>query len=775
MHNISAQVRIMFKRCTIDTLSSANILRMQLKNMYFSFCYFYFLLYLCGIICILIAINHYIIEIMKKLLLIFLFVLTATLAARADVTINATNFPDANFRAYLMSEYPSGVITTAQLNARTELEVNNKNISNMKGVEYFAQLTRLSCYGNNLTSIDVSNNLQLTYLNVYDNDLESINVVNNSRLEQLYLHRNKLTSVTVTYHSALRTLWVRDNPNLIDLNCCRNAITNLDIANCTSLKTLMCFENSSLSIIQGLESCTALTYIDCEDCAITNLSGVSSLNSLEKLYCRNNQLRSLDVANKHYLSILRLNGNTLLTTVDCSSCALTELYVSGCSAITTLLCYGNSNLSEINGLANCISMKKLSCYSCSLTNLPGLNGMDDLTNVICSNNKLTSLTLSEKSQLEQLWVDDNLYLTSLETYGNPLLTSLNVTGCTQLQTLYCNNNASLAEITGLEDCSSLKDLKCFSCALTTLDGLQGKTKLEKVSCSMNQLTSLNVQGCTKLNSVICILNQINFEGMGTLVGSLPFRSGTTPGTLIAVYEGDSNEHNVITMEQAIKAYNKNWSVEAAVGSTTEPIVSLDKILDATEGSIHFSTDGEYPWILAVDDDGTIYARSSNDGVENSVSTLTATVTVTVPGTSVLTTFKARGEGSSPIYDACTFKVDGNQVFSFGSLGNYWTTNNASLEVGTHTLTWTYSKDGSVNPAGDFFAVSQVSLYIPSVTRGDVNNDGSVNISDVTTLIDYLLSGNASGVNLDAADCNQDSSVNISDVTTLIDYLLSGSW
>ena len=710
---------------------------------------------------------------MKKLLLFFLTVLTATLAARADVTINATNFPDANFRAYLMSEYPSGVITTAQLNARTELEVNYKNISNMKGVEYFAQLTRLSCYGNNLTSIDVSNNLQLTYLNVYDNDLESINVVNNSRLEQLYLHRNKLTSVTVTYHSALRTLWVRDNPNLIDLNCCRNAITNLDIANCTSLKTLMCFENSSLSIIQGLESCTALTYIDCEDCAITNLSGVSSLNSLEKLYCRNNQIRSLDVSNKLNLSILRLTGNTLLTSVNCSSCALKELYVGGCGAITTLLCYNNSNLTEITGLANCISMKKLSCYSCSLTNLPGLNGMVDLTNVICSNNKLTSLTLSEKSQLEQLWVDDNARLTSLEVTLNPMLTSFNVTGCTQLQTLQCNNNTSLAEITGLEDCTALKELKCFSCALTTLDGLQGKTNLENVSCSMNQLTSLDFTGCRSLNRVVCVINNISVNGMQTLVNSLRTCPASNPGTLIAVNEGDSNEHNVITMEQAIKAYNKNWSVEAAVGSSTKPIVSLDKILDATEGSIHFSTEGEYPWILAVDEDGTVCARSSNDGVENSVSTLTATVTVTVPGTSVLTVFKARGEGTNPVYDACIFEVDGNLAFSFGSnLGNYWTTNNTSLEVGTHTLTWTYSKDGSVNPAGDFFAVSQVSLYIPSVTRGDVNNDGSVNISDVTALIDHLLSGTTPPA---SADCNQDGGVNISDVTALIDYLLSGNW
>ena len=60
-------------------------------------------------------------------------------------------------------------------------------------------------------------------------------------------------------------------------------------------------------------------------------------------------------------------------------------------------------------------------------------------------------------------------------------------------------------------------------------------------------------------------------------------------------------------------------------------------------------------------------------------------------------------------------------------------------------------------------------------NGDVNNDSSVNIADVTALIDYLLSDDASIVNLQAADCNGDNSVNIADVTTLIDYLLTGNW
>ena len=60
-----------------------------------------------------------------------------------------------------------------------------------------------------------------------------------------------------------------------------------------------------------------------------------------------------------------------------------------------------------------------------------------------------------------------------------------------------------------------------------------------------------------------------------------------------------------------------------------------------------------------------------------------------------------------------------------------------------------------------------------VTRpfGDVNCDGKVTISDVTALINLLLSGTAT------ADCDLDGDgqVTISDVTALINYLLSHQW
>ena len=59
--------------------------------------------------------------------------------------------------------------------------------------------------------------------------------------------------------------------------------------------------------------------------------------------------------------------------------------------------------------------------------------------------------------------------------------------------------------------------------------------------------------------------------------------------------------------------------------------------------------------------------------------------------------------------------------------------------------------------------------------GDTNCDGYINIADVTELIDYLLSGDASQINQANADTDQNGSVNIADVTELIDYLLNGHW
>ncbi len=72
-------------------------------------------------------------------------------------------------------------------------------------------------------------------------------------------------------------------------------------------------------------------------------------------------------------------------------------------------------------------------------------------------------------------------------------------------------------------------------------------------------------------------------------------------------------------------------------------------------------------------------------------------------------------------------------------------------------------------------LDEIAEGAPSYTRGDVNDSGTVDITDVTVLIDYLLAGDATAINLDAADTNIDTFITIADVTKLIDYLLSGTW
>lgn len=82
-------------------------------------------------------------------------------------------------------------------------------------------------------------------------------------------------------------------------------------------------------------------------------------------------------------------------------------------------------------------------------------------------------------------------------------------------------------------------------------------------------------------------------------------------------------------------------------------------------------------------------------------------------------------------------------------------------------------DGSES---DWSNVEQVTLLQPAqpahdYESGDVNHDGSVNISDVTALIDYILNPSSSICEI-CADLNGDGVVNISDVTALIDKILN---
>jgi len=86
-------------------------------------------------------------------------------------------------------------------------------------------------------------------------------------------------------------------------------------------------------------------------------------------------------------------------------------------------------------------------------------------------------------------------------------------------------------------------------------------------------------------------------------------------------------------------------------------------------------------------------------------------------------------------------------------------------------------DTATNGAQDFSrvnvfnSVSAILEYLPHFTRGDVNNDGVINIADPISIQNFLFNGQTISC-YDAADTNDDGVVNIADSIYLLEYLFS---
>ncbi|MBR5726611.1 MAG: C10 family peptidase [Muribaculaceae bacterium] len=87
----------------------------------------------------------------------------------------------------------------------------------------------------------------------------------------------------------------------------------------------------------------------------------------------------------------------------------------------------------------------------------------------------------------------------------------------------------------------------------------------------------------------------------------------------------------------------------------------------------------------------------------------------------------------------------------------------------------YYSEGSTKSLGGTTLYTMMFPEPSEVLCGDVDDDGVVNIADVTALINYLLTDDATDLNLAAADCDTNGNVNIDDVSALINFLLLGTW
>ena len=175
----------------------------------------------------------------KYFLLVFVFFFLHNIYSQT------TAIPDANFEQALINNsidsdgVVNGSVLTSDISGVSYLSVNNKNIHDLTGIEGFTALIQLNCQVNELTSLDLSQNVNLLYLMCYSNQLTSLDVSQNTVLSYLQGQNNKLTNLDVSQNTALTRL-----------KCYDNQLSSLDLSKNTSLNHLRSYGNSLLYCIQ---------------------------------------------------------------------------------------------------------------------------------------------------------------------------------------------------------------------------------------------------------------------------------------------------------------------------------------------------------------------------------------------------------------------------------------------------------------------------------------------------------------------------------------------
>ena len=370
---------------------------------------------------------------MKKRLLSILLTLCMVLTllpvaafaeGETDVSINETNFPDANFRT-VVKEYDTDKdenLSRAEIEAVKEIKCYYKDIRSLTGIEYFTALQTLKCYSNQLTSLDISENTALKSLDCAKNQLAALDVSQNTALESLDCADNQLTTLDVSRNTALKSL-----------DCAKNQLTTLDVSQNTALESFNCADNqvTSLDISQN----TALEYLICASNKLTALN-VSGNATLKFLNCESNELTALDV-----------NRNTALNTLNCLNNRLTSLNVSLNLNLQDLNCARNQ-LSALDVQKN-TALKSLYCGYNQLAVLDvGQNGL--LESLSCNNNLLTSLNVSQNTRLNLLLCFNN-HLTSLDTSNQKWLHTLSCDNNNYPITITNDRNYDLSDLPGTFD------------------------------------------------------------------------------------------------------------------------------------------------------------------------------------------------------------------------------------------------------------------------------------------------------------------------------------
>lgn len=383
-------------------------------------------------------------------------------------------FEDASFKAYIVSLYDKdndGEINETEALSINEIVVCTDTITSLGGIERMPNLLWLSCIGSHLWNRDEGK---------YDNG------------------------------GKLKVLNIKNNPNLLQLNCNYNQISKLDVTNNTNLVALECDYNNISEL--DVRSNAKLTRLSAE---YNQLSSIDLKNNLKlkDLYLQSNKLNIIDVSCNTDLRYLVLSDNQL-TSIDVNN----NLKLLGFSI-------NNNSLSSID-ISNNKEIISLSLRNNSLSKLD-----------ISCNNKLNTLDCSYNKSIQSIDISNNTELTWFGCSGNSI-TSLSVDNNNKIKTLYCEGNP--IKSLNLKNNSELQDLICDNCDLSGVLDLSNKKNLWRVICTHNNLTAIPIKNYTELEVFTCFSNNISVLDVSKCLKLRTLYCTSNPLKTLYIYDGQTN-------------------------------------------------------------------------------------------------------------------------------------------------------------------------------------------------------------------------------------------
>jgi len=529
----------------------------------------------------------------------FSLILFLHLFISGTISAQTTVIPDAAFEQALIAlgidsdGVINGSVATDDVTGVTSLNVSfhesnplpglNGNISDLTGIEDFVSLNFLSCFNNqitflnlsqntnlihlecaqnNITSLDVSNNMNLEELWCSENQLTSLNLTENKNLEQLYCSKNQLTSLDISQNTNLQLLQSAYNPitnlnlsqniYLEELWCTENQLTNLDLSKNLNLMHLNCDDNEFIQL--DVSKNTKLEYLYVNDTPITNLD-VSKNTALVSLVCNNNQITSLNLSNNLNLEILTFRYNQL-----------TSLNVKNGnnSIIRWFHAYGNP-------LLRCIQVDDEDAANAG--EAPYTTWEKDAV-ASYSEDCYQSKTLIPDANFEQALLELNI-----DTDGllNGYVFTRDIFGLTSLDV----SNMDIADLTGIQDFISLTNLSCSYNELISLN-LNQNRNFEFLDCSYNKLTTLEIDNNSLLKELVCEFNELSDLNIGSLSKLEHLNFGTNQLTMLNLSNATALKrlkcfNNTL---EFLNVKNGNNSIISEFDSTNNPLLSCIQVDDA---------------------------------------------------------------------------------------------------------------------------------------------------------------------------------------------------